>query len=78
MGRCAGSGGEAMILTGWKSIAREMGGCSVLTAKRRAKKLKMPIVYIGGKPTITEQALERWWNNLKDNAYGREQKTDSI
>jgi hypothetical protein len=52
------------ILTGWPAICKACGVKTKRTIKKKARKYAMPIVYLDGRPTITEQALRDWWNNL--------------
>jgi hypothetical protein len=53
-----------LILNGWKDICEAMGIRSVKTAKKKAKRWKMPIVRIDGKPTIARVTLIEWHANL--------------
>lgn len=53
------------ILNGWKPIMKACGIESVKTMKRKAKRHKMPIVYVDGKPTITEEMLIIWWMKIE-------------
>ena len=52
------------ILCGWKEIAKACGIKTSKTIKKKAKKYKMPIVYLDGRPTVTEKAIEKWWDGL--------------
>jgi hypothetical protein len=57
-----------IILCGWKEIAKALGIQTCKTVKKKAKKYKMPILYLDGRPTITTKALERWWEELEKNS----------
>ena len=53
-----------IILCGWKEIARACGIKTCKTIKKKARKYGMPIVYMDGRPTVSERALLRWWDGL--------------
>ncbi len=54
-----------VILSGWKEIASACGIRTRKTIKRKAKKYRMPVVYLNNRPTITRKALENWWEGLQ-------------
>lgn len=55
-----------IILHGWKAIANACGVKTQKTIKKYAKIYKMPILYLNGRPTITQKAIEEWWEKLKN------------
>ena len=59
-----------ILLCGWKAIADACGVKAKKTIKKYARTYKMPIVYLNGRPTITQKAIEEWWDNLKNNTIG--------
>jgi len=58
--------GRQILLTGWKDIAHAMGLKSERTARKWARKYRMPIVRIEGKPTVIVAVFERWWIHLHE------------
>jgi hypothetical protein len=57
-----------VIISGWKEIAFACGFKTRKTIKRKARKYKMPIVYMDRTPTITRKALEEWWEAIQRKA----------
>lgn len=55
---------EQVILVGWKDITKAIGLHSVDTAKRWAKRYKMPHVRLCGKVTVPRVVLIEWMRNL--------------
>ena len=54
-----------VIISGWKEIAVACGFKTRKTIKRKAKKYKMPVVFLDRTPTITRKALEDWWELIQ-------------
>ncbi len=60
-----------IILCGWKEIAKACGVKTCKTIKKKAKKYEMPIVYMDGRPTTTQKALEKWWDDQLEKKHTR-------
>jgi len=55
------------LIIGWKAILAHVRGIKdIRTLKRYAQKWRLPIIYLGRRPTIVEGILDRWWCNLRD------------
>jgi hypothetical protein len=57
---------DKVILNGWKSIATACDIKTRKTIRKKAKKYGMPIIYMDRTPTISKKALEKWWEDLKN------------
>ena len=55
-----------LILIGWKSICQACDIKSVKTMRKKAKKYKMPILFMDGKPTIPADDLLKWWGRTQE------------
>ena len=53
-----------IILTGWKDICQACGIKSKTTMKKKAKKYKMPIMFLDGRPAISKDALIEWFKKV--------------
>jgi hypothetical protein len=51
------------LLNGWKAIC-EYTGFSRRTLLKLIKNQDFPIVYIAGKPCLTEQSMNEWFANF--------------
>lgn len=54
-----------VILMGWKDICEACGIKSIKTMKKKAKKYKMPLIRLDGKPSISKDSLLKWHTGLK-------------
>lgn len=52
-----------MLYVGWKSIA-EACNVSVKTVQRWYKNHGLPIRFIDRKPTLTSEAITKWWEGI--------------
>ncbi len=50
-----------MILTGWKKICEYFGVKDRRTMLRKIHKYYIPVLYMGGRPTICTEMIARWW-----------------
>ena len=57
--------GGAILFIGWKSIMKVCDVGSVKTMKKKARKHRMPISHIDGRPVISKKDLEAWWEKVK-------------
>jgi len=55
-----------LLLIGWKDLCRALGNVSERTAKDWVSRFKMPIKYMGRRPTITIEVFNEWWRNLPE------------
>ncbi len=69
---------DAVILTGWKAIAKACGLPSIWTVKRRAAQYHMPYVRMGGKVTIPRSVLVEWVKGLCRETEGKEDEFSLI
>ncbi len=53
-----------MILTGWKKICEYFGVKDRRTMLRKIRKYYIPVLYIGGRPTICTEVIAKWWATI--------------
>lgn len=55
-----------LLLIGWKDIRGALGNVSERTARDWVSRFRMPIKYMGRRPTITRTKFDEWWENLPE------------
>ena len=60
------------LYVGWKPICSLLGCKDPKTAKKWVKRYHIPVVWVTGRPAISDAQFEDWWSRMQKEAHSKE------